>query len=345
MIFTYTTVLGSAIAWLIATYLGLSNCWWAAMTVFLVAQPSRNLLIEKTVGRICGTIIGILLGAELFWQLKGHLGLMLLALTVWVALCTYFGARLKTSLRYGFTVAGFTAAVVLVPMILSPAAAYQTAFDRIAANIIGIVVALAFVLFLSLQTASDGKFKTPPPVFVPPWIAALRAFVVMTVASFIWLETAWVGAPLVVLASSVFVSFLSNHAGADRLARQILIGSIIGSAVGLTYRFWILPHFTSPFLILLAVWPAVSVGAYLSRYERTSRLSLDMIMIFFLMAQPGQLLKPSMASVHGACGVVIGTLVCLGIFMLIPRIFSKRLRPFAELSTHQDPQHPLSDKT
>jgi uncharacterized membrane protein YccC len=56
--FAARTTAAAQLALLAAWALGLQHTHWAAMSVWLIAQPTRGLLFEKSVLRVVGTFAG-----------------------------------------------------------------------------------------------------------------------------------------------------------------------------------------------------------------------------------------------------------------------------------------------
>ena len=55
----------STLAMAVATALSLDYPWWAAMTVWMVGQPPRGLLFERSLAQFFGTLLGAAAGAGL----------------------------------------------------------------------------------------------------------------------------------------------------------------------------------------------------------------------------------------------------------------------------------------
>lgn len=130
---------GSAwLAFTIAASLHVQNAYWAAMPVFVVAQSSRGLLLERAFYRMVGTLAGAGLGFAIVRT--GHPMIELALLAVIVAI----GAGLTHILRgvhsYGTFMAGMTTAVVVLPAVLAPEHATEMAIARVECTLIGVAV-------------------------------------------------------------------------------------------------------------------------------------------------------------------------------------------------------------
>lgn len=130
--------LSAWLSFLIALLLGVDNPYWAAMPVWVIAQSTRGLTIERAIYRVLGTLIGagagllILLTAQPIWQLS------LMAVVVFLSA----GAlHLVNSVRsYMALLSGITVSVVVLPALLAPDHAFDLAWARIQCTLIGVIV-------------------------------------------------------------------------------------------------------------------------------------------------------------------------------------------------------------
>lgn len=145
-------------AWLafsIAALLHVQNAYWAAMPIWVVAQPSRGLLLERALYRLLGTLLGALAGFVVLTQGSSLLQLTLLAALI--ALCTGMTHLLRGTSAYAWLMAGMTAAVVVIPSALSPQDSWALALARVECTLIG-VLAVTLVLWLFTPKTRRGDF-------------------------------------------------------------------------------------------------------------------------------------------------------------------------------------------
>src|SRR6185295_942936 len=76
----------------IAFWAGLDDPRWSFLTVFVVSQPDRGLVLAKSFYRILGTIAGVLVTIALVFGLAQYGELFVAAVAVWVCFCN-FAAR------------------------------------------------------------------------------------------------------------------------------------------------------------------------------------------------------------------------------------------------------------
>lgn len=125
-------------SFLIAVLFGVDNPYWAAMPVWVIAQSTRGLTVERAIYRIIGTLIGagagllILATAQPIWQL---------VLMAGVIFCSAGALHLLAGVRsYMALLSGITVSVVVLPALLAPDQAFDLAWARIQCTLIGVVV-------------------------------------------------------------------------------------------------------------------------------------------------------------------------------------------------------------
>ncbi|WP_250973003.1 FUSC family protein [Agrobacterium rosae] len=137
--FAIRTTIAALIAFSIAQFLDVQHPWWAAMTVWLVAQPTRGLLLERSLARTAGTICGATAGGAIlvFWAQDTLVALMLLSF--WLAVSTGIGTSFRHFGNYGFVLAGYTAAIVVLFGLGNDHTEFVLAQDRVFCTLLGIV--------------------------------------------------------------------------------------------------------------------------------------------------------------------------------------------------------------
>ena len=132
--------LSAWVAFAIATLVHVQNAYWAAMPVWVVAQASRGVLLERALFRVVGTLLGAAVGfAILHVPVDPYVQFALLGL--WVAVNGGLTHVLRGVHGYGALLAGITAAIVVVPSVLAPGASLELATARVECTLIGVVVA------------------------------------------------------------------------------------------------------------------------------------------------------------------------------------------------------------
>lgn len=136
------------IAVVIALYAGfwlqLDAAFSAAITVAIVALPTRGQALEKAAFRLVGTIIGVVASIVIVGCFAQERDLLLAAFAVWIGLCVYGVGLWDGNRAYAAALSGYTVGLVAMQQIDAPLQVFDTGVERGAAIAVGIV-ALAFV--------------------------------------------------------------------------------------------------------------------------------------------------------------------------------------------------------
>ncbi|NTH79936.1 FUSC family protein [Agrobacterium rhizogenes] len=157
--FAIHTTLAGLLALALATLLQIHHPYWAAMTVWLVAQPTRGLAIERGLVRLLGTVLGALAGFLMLRQF-GNVPIALLSILIaWAAFCAGAGSLLRHFRSYGLVLAGYTAAVVTISALIEPGVGHDLAWSRIICTVIGVVASAIATLIFAPEDANDGVYS------------------------------------------------------------------------------------------------------------------------------------------------------------------------------------------
>ncbi|HJU71370.1 MAG TPA: FUSC family protein [Paucimonas sp.] len=126
-------------AFAIASLFHVQNAYWAVMPVWAIAQTRRGLMLERAFFRVSGTLIGAAAGFGIL-QAFNQPYLALAILAAWIALNSGLTHLLRGVHSYGALMAGITAAVVVLPSLLSPGQSLAIALARVECTLIGVVV-------------------------------------------------------------------------------------------------------------------------------------------------------------------------------------------------------------
>ncbi|MBP2312779.1 FUSC family protein [Azospirillum soli] len=143
------TAVTSWLALVVATLLHIDSPHWAAMTVWVVAQPTRSLLLEKSLYRVAGTVIGSVAAVALIQLTGGSPAPLVVGLALWLGLCAMVGNVLRHFRAYGALMAGATAAMVALTDLPHPDHVFAVAFARVACICVGIAVSALVIGLLT----------------------------------------------------------------------------------------------------------------------------------------------------------------------------------------------------
>ncbi|GHH03041.1 FUSC family protein [Pseudodonghicola xiamenensis] len=141
MLYAGRTALTACLAFLVAWALGLEHPQWAGMTVWAATQPTKGQVLEKSLFRILGTISGTIAGVLLVLSMQIHPAFLVIGLTLWVGICTWFGNLQRGFVAYSTMLAGYTAAMVSLLDSAHPDHVFALGADRFATVLTGVLAA------------------------------------------------------------------------------------------------------------------------------------------------------------------------------------------------------------
>jgi uncharacterized membrane protein YccC len=149
------TAIAALLAMGIAMKLELTSPRTAMVTVAVLMQPFSGMVLSKSfyrvVGTTLGTIVAVMLGAIFPQQSE----LYMLGMTIWIGACTAAAVRYRQFQWYAFVLAGYTAALIGIPVVLEPGGLFMGALTRAAEVTIGILCSGAVsALFLPLRSST-----------------------------------------------------------------------------------------------------------------------------------------------------------------------------------------------
>ena len=154
--FGLRTALASCLALLLAWLMGLEHPQWAAMTVWAVSQPVRGMLVEKSLFRALGTVVGTLVGVCLVLVAGDNLPLMVISLSLWIGLCVGVGNLLSGLISYGALLSGYSATMVALLNTQQPTGQILLlGGDRLLTVLTGVMMGLLVGLLFTPRDAED----------------------------------------------------------------------------------------------------------------------------------------------------------------------------------------------
>lgn len=129
-VFSLKTYAALLLTLFIAFSLDLERPYWAALTVYIVAQPLSGALRSKALYRMLGTVLGILAGVVLIPNLVNMPEVLSLALASWIGLCLYVSLLDRSPRSYVFMLAGYSISFLALPAIADPGNTFSIAVAR-----------------------------------------------------------------------------------------------------------------------------------------------------------------------------------------------------------------------
>ena len=111
----------------------------AALTVAILAEPTRGQALEKAGYRLIATIIGVAASIAIVGALSQERDLVLIAFAAWLGLCVYAAGLLDGYRAYAAVLSGYTVAFIAVQQIDSPQHVFESGMSRGAAIAVGIL--------------------------------------------------------------------------------------------------------------------------------------------------------------------------------------------------------------
>ncbi|AOK19720.1 fusaric acid resistance protein [Burkholderia cepacia] len=148
------TVFAALLAMGIAMRLEMSQPRTAMTTVFVLMQPLSGMVFAKSFYRMLGTAAGLVAALALGGLFAQQPELYMAGITLWIGTCIALAVRNRHFRWYGFVLAGYTAALIGLPAVMTPQTLFQSALTRAAEVALGIACSGAVsALILPLSSA------------------------------------------------------------------------------------------------------------------------------------------------------------------------------------------------
>lgn len=152
-----TLALSAWVAFALASLWHVQHAYWAAMPVWVVAQASRGVLLERALFRVVGTLLGAAAGFGLLLLPVPPLAKLAL-LGLWVAASAGLTHILRGVHGYGALLAGVTAPIVVIPSVLAAAGSRDLALARVECTLIGVLTATVITGLMTPRSPRQAFF-------------------------------------------------------------------------------------------------------------------------------------------------------------------------------------------
>jgi len=140
--------LATMLALFVGFWLQLDTPSSAALTVAIIAEPTRGEALDKAGFRLLATVVGVTAAIAITGVFSQARDLLLAAFAAWLGICV-FAAKLFDGYRaYAAVLSGYTVTIIATELIDSPQRVFQAGMDRgaaIAVGILSVAVVNAFV--------------------------------------------------------------------------------------------------------------------------------------------------------------------------------------------------------
>jgi uncharacterized membrane protein YccC len=127
------------IALYVAFWLQLGGASSAAVTVAILAQPTRGAVLAKAVNRIAATFLGATMSIIIAGLFPGDRVGTLAAFILWLCVCVFVASYFRGYRAYAAVLSGYTVAIITVATIDAPQNVFTAMTNRVAAITIGIL--------------------------------------------------------------------------------------------------------------------------------------------------------------------------------------------------------------
>jgi uncharacterized membrane protein YccC len=131
--------LAAVVALYVAFWLQLGGASSAAVTVAILAQPTRGAALAKAVNRIAATFIGAAMSIVIAGLFPGERVGLLAAFILWMCVCVFVASYFRGFRAYAAVLSGYTVGIITVVNIDAPQKVFATMTNRVAAITIGIL--------------------------------------------------------------------------------------------------------------------------------------------------------------------------------------------------------------
>jgi uncharacterized membrane protein YccC len=169
--FAIKTLFAACLALWLAFRFDLEQPTWSMMTVFIVSQPLSGMVIAKGLFRLIGTVVGTIMSVVLIGLFAQAPWAFLLAMALWLGLCTAASTLLRNHVSYAFVLAGYTVAIIGLPAISQPLEVFDQAVARCTEICMGIIVASIVSSVIWPQRVEQNLSQQASKV----WLAGLQA--------------------------------------------------------------------------------------------------------------------------------------------------------------------------
>jgi uncharacterized membrane protein YccC len=138
-LFSLKCLAAAALALWVALSIGLERPYWAFLTAYIVAQPLAGAVLSKAAFRIVGTAVGAAITVVMVPALVNTPELLVLGFAAWLGLCVYVSLLDRTPRAYMFVLAGYSACLIGLPSLDTPADIFTIAVLRVQEIMIGIL--------------------------------------------------------------------------------------------------------------------------------------------------------------------------------------------------------------
>ncbi|TFF34280.1 FUSC family protein [Pseudomonas sp. RIT623] len=149
LLFALRTVVAGLLCLYLAFVFDLEQPKWALMTVIIISLPLAGMTLKRSLAQVLGTVVGAAVAVLLMALFAQMPYTLVVALALWLGLCTAGGTLLRYTDSHAFVLSGFTAVVVAMLAVPEPEGTFMLAVTRVTETLL----AVGCVAVVSLLTA------------------------------------------------------------------------------------------------------------------------------------------------------------------------------------------------
>ena len=139
-LFVLRTLLSIYLAGWIALRLDLASPMTAMITVMVVMHRQTGMVFAKAFYRVLGTLIGSVAALAMVALFPQEPVLFVLALAIWIGLCTGGALLYRNFKAYAFVLSGYTVALIALPAVNQPQNVFTLVTARVTEVLLGLLV-------------------------------------------------------------------------------------------------------------------------------------------------------------------------------------------------------------
>ncbi|MGV7214677.1 FUSC family protein [Bradyrhizobium sp. UFLA05-112] len=130
--------LATIIALFVSFWLQLESPTTAALTIAVLAEPTRGQALDKAGFRLLATVVGVTVSIAITGLFSQARDLILLAFAAWLGICVFVAKLLDGYRAYAAVLSGYTVAFIATQQIDNPQHVFESGMARGAAIVVGI---------------------------------------------------------------------------------------------------------------------------------------------------------------------------------------------------------------
>jgi uncharacterized membrane protein YccC len=131
--------LATILALVVSFWLQLESPTTAALTVAVLAEPTRGQALDKAAFRLLATVVGVTASIAITGLFSQARDLILVAFAVWLGICVFAAKLLDGYRAYAAVLSGYTVAFIATQQIDNPQHVFESGMTRGAAIAVGIL--------------------------------------------------------------------------------------------------------------------------------------------------------------------------------------------------------------